>query len=469
MSRRPEIRVNYEPGFGRGLVVDNFAGGGGASTGIEAAIGRPCDVAINHDQRAIAMHIVNHPDTRHYTTDIWNVRPKEVAAGRPIDLVWLSPDCKHFSKAKGKAPLDAKVRGLAWIAMPWAALGARIIVLENVEEFTSWGPLDDEGEPIPEKAGITFDSWMRQMRGHGYEVEMTKLVAADYGTPTIRERLFIVCRLDRQPIIWPTPTHSQSGGTWRPFHECINWEHPTRSIFGRKWKNGKDATLAMPTMQRIAIGVQRYVLDDPEPFIVRTGHYSKKTRAGIDPGCGAGIFRGQRVTNPLATICATNDKNLIIPHIIQNNGGMVGYPPTRPLGTITQKDSAGLAATILERANDDPGKEEEVAAFLTKYYKTAKAGQRVTDPLHTITTKGRFALITVHGVPYRITDIQQRMLQPDELFLANGFERSYKIDADSWGRPFTQGEQIAMCGNSVPPPVAEAIISEAVRRLPMAA
>lgn len=459
--RKPEVRVTLEPGFGSGLVVDNFAGGGGASTGIEAAIGRPCDIAINHDQRAIAMHIVNHPKTRHYTTDIWNVRPKDIAAGRQVDLVWLSPDCKHFSKAKGAAPRDSKIRGLAWIALPWAALGARIIVLENVEEFATWGPLDSEGTPIKEKAGATFDSWVRQMQGHGYTVEFRSLVAADYGAPTIRKRMFVICRRDRQPIVWPTPTHNKDQGTWNPVHKCINWDHPTRSIFNRK------KPLAQPTMNRIAKGIERYVINDHDPFIVRHGHYSKRTGAGIEKGKGAGLFRGQSIRAPLATVCATNDKNIIIPHIIQNYGGMVGYKPTRPLGTITQRDSSALAATHLEPAQGED-RSEQVSAFLTAYYGSEQAGQSVKEPLRTITSKARFGLVTLHGVDYRIVDIHQRMLQPDELYLAQGFPADYKIDADSLGLPFTQTEQTRMVGNSVCPPVAEALVREAVRKLPMA-
>jgi DNA (cytosine-5)-methyltransferase 1 len=455
--RPPSLRVFGD--FTGELVIDNFAGGGGASTGIEAAIGRPCDIAINHNADAIRMHQANHPETRHYVEDIWQVDPREACSGLPVGLVWFSPDCTHFSRARGYKPV---IRGLAWTVVRWAkAVAPRVMVMENVEEFQTWGPLievERNGEtvqmPDPDRKGETFERWVAKLRDLGYAIEFRSLNAADYGAPTTRRRLFMIARRDRMQdqVVFPEATHGKGRDLpWVPAHEVIDWTLNCPSIFTRKRK------LADATMNRIAMGVERYV-SNGDPFIVRHGHYSKRTGAGLLPGKGAGLFRGQSLDDPLATICATNDKNLVVPWLIKHYGGMVGNPMTDTIGTVTARDSQSLAAALLapEGATD---RSAQVNAFLLKYYGTA-VGQSMKQPLHTITTKDRFALIEVLGTPYRIIDIGMRMLQPGELYSAQGFPTGYQHEVDGEGVAFTKTQQIALCGNSVAPPVAEAIVAE---------
>lgn len=260
------------------LVVDNFAGGGGASTGIEMAIGRSVDIAINHDPDAIAMHKVNHPTTQHYCEDVFDVNPKEATQGKPVALAWFSPDCKHFSKAKGGTPVSKKIRGLAWVAVRWAkAVKPRVIILENVEEFKSWGPLVNTEKglyPDPAHKGETFENFVRELEACGYVVEYKELRACDYGAPTTRKRFFLIARSDGQPIVWPEPTHGPKdtlevlSKLKQPYHsaaECIDWSLPGNSIFNRK------KPLAKNTMDRIARGLKKFVIDTPKPFVVRIG------------------------------------------------------------------------------------------------------------------------------------------------------------------------------------------------------
>lgn len=473
MTRPPTIRAAFDGE----LVVDNFAGGGGASTGIEAALGRPIDIAINHDPEAIAMHRANHPGTRHYCENVWEVDPVEACGGRPVGLAWFSPDCKHFSRAKGTALRDQKIRGLAWVVIRWArAVRPRVICLENVEEFQTWGPLDNGGQPVKAKAGLTFKVWLGKLKALGYRVEFRSLVAADYGTPTTRRRLFMVARCDGQPIAWPEPTHGR-GRTqkWRPAADVIDWSLPCPSIFGRS------KPLAEATLRRIASGVERFVLgaaqpfvmplthhgaprvhsvEEPvrtvtgahrgelalvEPFLVRHGHYSTKTGAGLREGCGAGTFRGQQLGLPLATVCATNDKHLVVPFIAKHYGGVVGHDARDTLGTVTAQDHHSL-----------------VEAFLIKYYGTGVASSAQL-PLGTVTARDRFALVTVHGEPWRVVDIGMRMLQPHELFAAQGFPREYEIAPLHNGKPLTKTAQTRLAGNSVCPQVSEAIVSANTR------
>lgn len=190
------------------LIVDNFAGGGGVSTGIEMETGVSVDIAINHDPEAIRMHRTNHPTTKHYCEDVWQVDPVEACKGHPVGLAWFSPDCKHFSKAKGSQPKSKFIRGLAWVACRWAGLvRPRVLMLENVEEFQTWGPLNRRHHPIKSKQGETFKKFVTQLEELGYVVEFRELVAADYGAPTMRKRLFMIARCDGRPIIWPAPTH----------------------------------------------------------------------------------------------------------------------------------------------------------------------------------------------------------------------------------------------------------------------
>lgn len=454
----------------REIIVDNFAGGGGASTGIELATGLSVDIAINHDPAAIAMHQVNHPDTEHYCESVWEVDPREAAKGRPIGLAWFSPDCKHFSKAKGGKPVEKSIRGLAWVAVRWAAtVSPRVIILENVEEFQTWGPLGKDGRPDPDKKGYTFRSFVRALNRHGYKVEWKELKACDYGAPTIRKRLFLIARRDGRPIIWPEPTHGdpksaavKSGKLkpWRTASEIMDWSLETPSIFNRK------KPLSKNTMRRIALGIQRFVLNNPDPFIIKVNH-------------SGDFFRGQKLDKPLQTVTAKNGWGVVDPVLTQRGYGdpegqrMLDLKKT--LGTITAGGSKFAIATshlIKLRGTCRDGQTVmnpmptitagglhvgEVRAFLTKYY-GSDTGQALSDPLHTVTTKDRFGLVTIKGENYQIADIGMRMLQPHELFAAQGFPANYVIDRDINGIKYSKAKQVARCGNAVPPPFAEQLV-----------
>lgn len=528
----------------RELIVDNFAGGGGASTGIELATGRSVDIAINHDPAAISMHRANHPETEHYCESVWDVDPREATKGRPVGLAWFSPDCKHFSKAKGGKPVEKKIRGLAWIVLKWAGkVRPRVIILENVEEFKTWGPVR-KGRPLKSKKGQTYEQWKSQLESLGYVVDSRELRACDYGAPTIRKRLFVVARCDGLPIVWPYPTHGdpeseevKSGKLkpWRTAAEIIDWSIPCPSIFERK------RSLAENTMRRIARGLQKFVFDNPRPFVIKVNHSKDDA------------FRGQAIDQPFQTITAKNGWGIVIPHITKFRGGATGHPMSDPLHTITSGAGAerpagaahamGLVTTFLTQyhsyddsargqtldrplltqdtsnryglvtahiarhfgesvgsALDKPigtvtagggGKSAvvtshlvkmrgtnigqpvtgplqtitagglhfgEVRAFLLKYYGSADNGQQLGEPLHTVTTKDRFGLVTIHGVDYQIVDIGMRMLEPHELFAAQGFPPNYIIDVDADGRKYSKSAQVARCGNAVPPPFAEALV-----------
>lgn len=419
------------------LIVDNFAGGGGASTGIERAIGRAVDIAINHDPDAIAMHTINHPHTKHYCENVWDINPREVTNCQPVGLAWFSPDCKHFSKAKGATPVNKEIRGLAWVAMRWAAtVKPRIIMLENVEEFKTWGPVID-GKPCPARKGKTFASFVRQLERLGYAVEWRNLVASDFGAPTIRKRFFLIARCDGQPIIWPTPTHGnparldfkKSGlKKWKIAADIIDWSLPSKSIFDRP------VPIVENSLRRIANGVQRFVIDDPKPFIVRLGHQ----------GFGKDGMQ-YSIDQPLTTITSKQEHYLITPFISRQFGKSIGHSLDAPLGTITSGGG---------------GKSQLVSAFLIKYYGNEKGGISLSEPLHTITAKDRFALITVKGVNYVLSDILMRGLEPHELFAAQGFPRDYIIDRDADGKPIPKYKQVARCGNSVCPDLAAALVQE---------
>ncbi|MBG9882817.1 DNA cytosine methyltransferase [Bacillus paralicheniformis] len=427
----------------REIIVDNFAGGGGASTGIELATGLSVDIAINHDPAAIAMHQVNHPDTEHYCESVWEVDPREVAKGRPIGLAWFSPDCKHFSKAKGGKPVEKSIRGLAWVAVRWAAtVSPRVIILENVEEFQTWGPLTKDGRPDPDKKGYTFRSFVRALNKHGYKVEWRELKACDYGAPTIRKRLFLIARRDGRPIIWPEPTHGDPKSTavksgklrpWRTASEIMDWSLETPSIFDRK------KPLSENTLRRIARGIQRFVIESKKPFVV-------EDRGNSLIQMGYGDPEGRRVLDlkkPLGTITAGGNKIAIATsHLIKLRGTCKdGQPVTNPMPTIT---AGGLHVG-------------EVRAFLTKYY-GSDIGQSLDNPLHTVTTKDRFGLVTIKGENYQIADIGMRMLQPHELFAAQGFPSDYVIDRDINEVKYSKAKQVERCGNAVPPPFAEHLV-----------
>lgn len=470
-KRQIELRV-----WDAELVVDNFAGGGGASCGIEAAIGRPCDLAVNHDADAIAMHKANHPGTKHLCEDIWEVDPREACGGKPVGLAWFSPDCTHFSRAAGTRPLKKEIRGLAWIVIRWAkAVAPRVIVLENVPEFEDWGPIHElklgkdgnpigrchrtgcdaklDGRPCAAVAGETFKRWLRHLKSLGYSVEWRHLSAAEYGAPTTRTRLFLIARSDGRPIVWPTPTHAKEAtldglSPYRTAAEIIDWSEPIPSIFDPKRRK-----LAENTLRRIADGIKRYVIECAEPFILRTGHYSNKSGQGR-------YFRGQTLRAPLGTVCATNDKNLVVPWVrpkgrkgkgtaklvasflAKHYGGVVGHGLERPIGTVTAKDHHSV-----------------VGAFLTRYNGTGRA-RPLTKPIGAVTARDRFNLgaVVLDGESYEIVDIGMRMLTPRELFNAQGFPTDYVIATEVGGKPLTKTAQIAMAGNSVCPPMAEAIV-----------
>ncbi|MCW0344927.1 hypothetical protein NB703_003020 [Pantoea ananatis] len=607
----------------REIIVDNFAGGGGASTGIEMATGRSVDIAINHDPNAIAMHTTNHPDTLHYCESVFDIDPVAATGGAPVGLAWFSPDCRHFSKAKGSKPVKKEIRGLAWIVVRWAlAKRPRVIMLENVEEFKTWGPLlPTEERPDPARSGETFAAFVgmlgngvhadhpaldevcdflqigrhsadaqKLVKGLGYAVEYRELRACDFGAPTIRKRFFMVMRCDGEPVIWPEPSHGdpkslavQSGHLkpWRTAAECIDWSIPCPSIFGRS------KPLAENTMKRIARGIQRFVLDNPTPFIVKCNHTSTKTKYDC--------FRGQSLDEPIKTITQTHGYAVVTPHltkfrtgatgqeitdpfptitagtsqrpggnghalgmvearlspfISRQFGSSIGHSATHPSGTVTASGggkSALVCPSLIqmgygERAGQSPrvlnlGKPVgtvtaggnkfalvsafmakhfggnytgpgaavdgpahtvtttdhhavvtsnlikfrgtntgqttdspahtitangnhlgEVRAFLMKYYGNEKGGVGLDEPLGTVTTNDRFGLVTVDGTDYQIVDIGMRMLQPHELYAAQGFPSWYVIDRDYRGTKYAKDKQVARCGNAVPPPFAEALV-----------
>lgn len=634
------------------IIVDNFAGGGGASTGIELAIGRSVDIAINHDPNAVAMHTTNHPGTLHYCESVYEVRPKVATAGRPVALAWFSPDCRHFSKAKGAKPVEKAIRGLAWVVLRWGLdVKPRVMKLENVEEFKTWGPLlAGEMRPDPARAGETFEAFIgmlttgisadhpalaecceflnisldsedaaRLVNGLGYTVEYRELRACDYGAPTIRKRFFMVMRCDGKPIVWPEATHGDPKSPavlagklapWRTAAECIDWRIPAPSIFDRK------KPLAENTLRRIARGIQRFVIDSAEPFIVKCNHTTTKGQYDC--------FRGQSLADPLQTITKTHGFAVAVPHLTKFRTGATGQPVTDPVPTVTAGTStrpggnghalgiveAGLvpflagnggseyqakprpldkpAHTILKESRacivapviarqfgasvghraDEPsatitagggGKSQLVSAFLAKHYGgnytgpgvgldepthsvttvdhhavvaahlmvnntghpggsadspahtvttgnhhavvashlvklrgTCRDGQRTDEPMPTITAGGQHVgevkttlaiedydeeraqqvlaflqqycgedstgLVDIGGVIYRIVDIGMRMLQPHELYRAQGFPEWYIIDRDYRGVKYSKDKQVARCGNAVPPPFAEALV-----------
>ncbi|WP_075338412.1 DNA cytosine methyltransferase [Yersinia enterocolitica] len=620
-ARRKEITV-ARPDLQDGLVVVGFAGGGGSCEGIKQALGYEPHIAMNHNPVAMAMHAINHPRTLHYPEDIFSVDPLISTGGLPVLLGWFSPDCRHFSKAKGGTPVKKEIRGLAWVVLRWAlAVRPRFLMLENVEEFRGWGPLltDSQGNhrPDPARKGETFKAFIgmlgtgidanhpalaevceflkidingseaaKLVSGLGYNVDHRELKACDYGTPTIRKRLFVVGRCDGEPVVWPEPSHGAPNSAdvlsgmlqpWRTAAECIDWSQPTRSIFGRK----KD--LADNTLRRIVKGLQRFVIDNPDPFIVRLGQTgfggdrlqypldqplttitSKAEHLLLEPyavKCNHtstkskyDCFRGQSLRDPLQTITRThgfaiaapvvvrqfgnstaNDINtplgtvtaggggksqLTCAHLAKHYGGNytgAGININQPLHTITTVDHHALCTSHLVQlrgtCRDGKPITEPVPtltaggnhvgiinAFVTKYYGTGGAVD-LSEPIHAVTTKERFGLVEnnfdiepltdeqrynawncarlvdhfsdlpddwpLFPAPrpqylsvgeYIIVDICMRMLIARELYNASGFPPDYIIDRDIDGTLWPKSEQVARCGNAVPPPFAEALV-----------
>jgi len=392
----------------REIIVDLFAGGGGASEGIRQAVGRDPDVAINHDRVAISMHAANHPDTWHLRQDIWEVPPRWATRGRPVGILWASPDCKHFSKAKGAAPKrDRDIRSLAWVVEKWAReVRPRVIILENVEEFKTWGPLDKQGRIIPCQKGSTFRAFVKRLKRLGYEVEIRSLRACDYGAPTIRKRLFLIARCDGMPIVWPDPTHGAGLIPYRTAAEIIDWSIPCPSIFERK------RPLVENTLRRIAEGIRRYVIEAAEPFIVT--YYGPKKK---------GEFRGSGINDPLQTQTTSNRFGLVTPFVapLTHHGKNRIYDIKDPLNTITaaHRGEMALVAPFIQRqfgnsvgnSAQEPvgsitaggmGKTALVSAFLAKHY-SGVVGHEVNRPTGTITTKDHHSLVTSNLIKLRGT------------------------------------------------------------------
>lgn len=495
-----------------GLIVDLFAGGGGASLGIEAATGRHVDIAINHDPIALAAHRANHPKTVHLESDIWEVPPLDATGGRKVDLLWASPDCTHFSVAKGGKPRSQNIRSLADVVVWWARdARPKVIFLENVAEFLTWGPLGDDGKPIVAKKGEDFERWKGELEELGYVVDYRVLVASHFGAPTSRRRLFLVARCDGKPICWPEVTHGAPPLLpFRTAAECIDWSIPAPSIFERA------RPLADKTLRRIAMGIKRFVLENPRPFIVKVNHgddaktgtrvhsldaplttvtAARRGHALVAPTMvqtGYGEREGQRpryldLKQPLGTVVAGGAKQaLVAAYLTKHFGGVVGVPfDGRPLDTVTAQDHHALTTATLapeatgcsdgcgaakdahcwnhsEWADEPRDHRHEVRAFLTAYYGSeAECGQRLDEPIRTVVSKDRFGLVTVEGIDYQIIDIGMRMLEPHELLRAQfgRFAERYDLTAAK-----TKTAAVRLIGNSVCPEVAEALVAANIDR-----
>lgn len=521
----------------RDLIIDAFAGGGGASVGIEMALGRPVDIAINHDPDAILMHKTNHPDTLHLTEDIFKVDLKKYVKDRHVSLMWASPDCTSHSKAKGGKPREKGLRILPWAVYKHAkVILPDVIIMENVEEIQQWGPLDDAGHPIPEGKGEDYKKFITAMKSLGYAFDSRELVAADYGAPTTRKRWYAIFRRDEKEIIWPEPTHSKDGVNgleqWEPIYKYLDLWNFGKSIFGRK------RPLAKNTMNRIAKGLEKFVFNCPEPFIVQVNHggdnfrgqsihepmptitqkhgfgvvtsvtcpFVEKSYGGNYKGYGSGMeeplhtittvdhnrlvtplliqyhsettkngARGQAVTEPIQTIDTSNRYGLVMPYLTKFYKSGCGQTLFEPVHTITT--SPGHFGTVsvlavpveelLENLDKNIKEQDEVneiiqkctwvSQFIMEYYGCG-TGQSLFDPLHTIVTKDRFALVTVLGNEYAIMDILLRMLNPEELKRGQGFPEDYIIDHDYNGNKYPVSKQVARIGNSVVPIMAEKLV-----------
>lgn len=426
------------------MIIDCFAGGGGASVGIEMALGRHVDIAVNHDPQAILMHKTNHPDTLHLTEDIFKVDLQKYVGNRHVDLMWASPDCTSHSKAKGGQPRNNGLRILPWAVYKHAkAILPDVIIMENVEEIQDWGPLDERGYPIKERKGEEYNRFIGKMQSLGYDFDSRELVAADYGAPTTRKRWYAIFRRDNKPIVWPEPTHNKPGingkDKWLACGNYIDWSDLGNSIFNR------NRPLADATMKRIANGYRKYVVENPHPYIVD----DDKAYAFIIQYHGEqknGDSRGQLLTEPLKTIDTSNRYGLVTAFITKFYKTGIGHECNEPLHTITTS----------------PGHFGLISAFLIKYYGSGGSCQTLDRPLDTITTKDRFGLVNVvteiNGEKYILKDIFLRMLKPEELKLCQGFPSDYIIDRDYKWRKYPVSEQVKRIGNSVVPIMAKALV-----------
>lgn len=430
------------------IIVDNFAGGGGASTGIELAAGRPVAIAINHDPDAILLHKTNHPWAEHLQASVWDVDPVAVCRGRPVGLAWFSPDCKHFSKAKGAALVDRNIRGLAWIVLRWAALvRPRVIMLENVEEFQTWGPVR-KGKPVKSKAGQTFRKWKKQLSDLGYAIEHRELVAADYGAPTTRKRFVLVARCDGKPIVWPEPTHGPRDSEavkagkclpWRSAAEIIDWKIPGYSIFDSKQeileRYGVKVVrpLAENTMRRVIRGVDKFTIQSGKPFIVPTGYGERKGQAP----------RVHDIENPVSTVVSTVKQNLVSPNLIQYHTEQTENVRASglnvPINTVDASNRYGLScANLVEYyGNGVPldlsepmhtvtahDREALVSAHIQKYFDGGYkgCGDRADAPLSTVTAMPRHGVCAAHIAEFKGQDIGQGVASPLRTITASAGE-----------------------------------------------
>ena len=449
--------ITAQETFDGEIIVDNFAGGGGASTGIEIATGRLVALAVNHDPAAILMHRTNHPYTEHFQASVWDIDPKAVCRGRPVGLAWFSPDCKHFSKAKGAALVDRKIRGLAWITLRWAAtVRPRVIILENVEEFRTWGPVR-KGKPVKKLAGTTFRKFIRQLEELGYDVEYRELIAADYGAPTSRKRFYLIARCDGRPIVWPEPTHSKTGADglpkWRSAAEIIDWSLPCPSVFATKAeimdRYGLKAVrpLASNTMHRVIRGVDKFTIRSGKPFIVPTGYGERKGQAprvhDLDAPLPTVVSTGKEnlcrpllapvtVTNtsnsvggtvgaPVHTVTTAGNQMLVTPFLAECNHSGGGHiaPVTDAHKTITAKHTGGIVAPSLIQYHTEQQAENVRASGLGAPINTVDASNRygltcanlveyytggrpldVAEPMHTVTSHDREAVVAAHIAKY---------------------------------------------------------------------
>jgi site-specific DNA-cytosine methylase len=434
------------------IIIDAFAGRGGASKGIEKATDRPVNIAINHDPYAILIHKTNHPNTLHIPEDIFSVDlRKYIKKGQRVKLFWASPDCTSHSKDKGGKPKEKGLRILPWAVYKLCKQIRDItgylpetVFMENVEEIQDWGPLDIEGYPIKERKGEDYNRFIRMMKALGYVFDSRELIAADYGAPTTRKRWYGIFRSDGKPIRWPEPTHGEPNRIevncgllepWRPISECIDWTDLGSSIFTRK------IPLKEKTLNRIARGMEKFIINDPEPYILPDDkaasfliQYHSETKSDY--------VRGQSVNEPIKTIDTSNRYGLVTAFITKFYRTTTGQSVNTPIHTITTS----------------PGHFGIVSAFMIKYYGNMTSHD-VQEPIDTITTKDRFGLVTViiDGEPYRIVDIYLRMLKPRESFNAQSFPEDYIIEYDHEGNLYPAKEQTARCGNAVPPVWPEAL------------